>query len=169
AVLIRPALSSADIGGVLIPGVVHADFVHPFGLGSSSQSAATGSVGYSETVRPGAQLTAKSKTVMRVDGDSPGFYPYWRGIALAGWDGIQWYELPSTRDVPVRLQPLLAAHATLPRDDLPPSLRIQVLHTTFHVLVPPEQTTYTRSEERRVGKECRRQGGRRCCRRRGGQ
>ena len=143
AFLILPPLSSADISGVLIPGVVHADFVHPFGLGGSSQSAATGSVGYSETVRPGAQLTAKSKTVMRVDGDSPSFYPYWRGIALAGWDGIQWYELPSTRNIPVRLQPLLAPHATLPRDDLPPSLRIQVLHTTFHVLVPPEQTTYT--------------------------
>ena len=143
AFLILPPLSSADISGVLIPGVVHADFVHPFGLGSSSQSGATGSIGYSETVRPGAQLTAKSQTVMRVDGDSPTFYPYWRGIALAGWDGIQWYELPSTRDVPVRLQPLLAPHATLPRDDLPPSLRIQVLHTTFHVLVPPEQTAYT--------------------------
>src|SRR5438132_243614 len=72
AFLILPPLSSADISGVLIPGVVHADFVHPFGLGGSSQSAASGSVGYSETVRPGAQLTAKSKTVMRVDGDSPG-------------------------------------------------------------------------------------------------
>ncbi len=143
AFLILPPLSSADISGVLIPGVVHADFVHPFGLGNSSPSATTGSVGYSETVRPGAQLTAKSKTVMRVDGDTPSFYPYWRGIALAGWDGVQWYELPSTRDIPVRLQPLLAPHATLPRDDLPPSLRIQVLHTTFHVLVPPEQTAYT--------------------------
>jgi transglutaminase-like putative cysteine protease len=144
AFLILPPLSSADISGVLIPGVAHADFVHPFGLGSpSSQSGATGSVGYSETVRPGAQLTAKSQTVMRVDGSSPSFYPYWRGIALAGWDGIQWYELPSTREVPVRLQPLLAPHATLPRDDLPASLRIQVVHTTFHVLVPPEQTAYT--------------------------
>src|SRR5947208_517675 len=143
AFLILPPLSSADISGVLIPGVVHADFVHPFGLGGSSQPAATGSVGYSETVRPGAQLTAKSKTVMRVDGDSPSFYPYWRGLAPAGRDGLQWYELPSTRDIPVRLQPLLAPHATLPRDDLPASLRLQVLHTTFHVLVPPEQTTYT--------------------------
>jgi transglutaminase-like putative cysteine protease len=143
AFLILPPLSSADISGVLIPGVVHADFAHPFGLGSSSAPGATGSVGYSETVRPGAQLTAKSQTVMRVDGDSPSFYPYWRGIALAGWDGIQWYELPSTRELPVRLQPLLAPHATLPRDDLPPSLRMQVLHTTFHVIVPPEQTAYT--------------------------
>ena len=143
AFLILPPLSSADISGVLIPGVVHADFAHPFGLGGSSSSGATGSVGYSETVRPGAQLTAKSQTVMRVDGDNPTFYPYWRGIALAGWDGIQWYELPSTRELPVRVQPLLAAHATLPRDDLPPSLRIQVLHTTFHVIVPPEQTAST--------------------------
>jgi transglutaminase-like putative cysteine protease len=143
AFLILPPLSSADISGALIPGVVHADFTHPFGLGSSSQSGTTGSVGYSDTVRPGAQLTAKSKTVMRVDGDSPTFYPYWRGAALAGWDGIQWYDLPSTREVPVRQQPLLAPHATLPRDDLPPSPRIQVLHTTFHVIVPPEQLLNT--------------------------
>lgn len=143
AFLILPPLSSADISGALIPGVVHADFVHPFGLGNSSHPGTTGSVGYSETVRPGAQLTAKSKTVMTVTGDSPLFYPYWRGIALAGWDGIQWYELPSTRDVPVRRQPLLAAHATLPRDDLPASQRIQLVHNTFHVLVPLEQTLST--------------------------
>src|SRR3989440_9762845 len=143
AFLILPPLSSADISGALIPGVVHADFVHPFGLGSSSQSGTTGSIGYSDTVRPGAQLTAKSKTVMRVDGDSPIFYPYWRAAALTGWDGIQWYDLPSTREVPVRQQPLLAPHATLPRDDLPPSQRIQVVHTTFHVIVPPEQLLNT--------------------------
>src|SRR2546425_8410182 len=143
AFLIVPPLSSADISGVLIPGVVHADFAHPFGIGGGSQSGTTGSVGYSELVRPGSQLTAKSKTVMLVTGDNPSFYPYWRGIALAGWDGIQWYELPSTRDVPVRQQPLLAAHATLPRDDLPASQRIQVLHNSFHVLIPPEQTLNT--------------------------
>jgi transglutaminase-like putative cysteine protease len=143
AFLILPPLSSEDISGALIPGVVHADFVHPFGLGSSSQGGSTGSVGYSDVVRPGSKLTAKPKTVMRVSGDSPGFYPYWRGVALAGWDGIQWYALPSTREVPVRQQPLLAAHATLPRDDLPSSQRIQVLHTTFTMLVPPELTLYT--------------------------
>ena len=143
AFLILPPLSSVDISGALIPGVVHADFVHPFGLGSSSQSGSTGSVGYSELVRPGSQLTAKSKTVMLVSGDSPSFYPYWRGIALAGWDGVQWYELPSTRELPVRQQPVLAAHAILPRDDLPAGPRIQVLHTTFHVLVPPEQVANT--------------------------
>lgn len=143
AFLILPPLSSVDISGALIPGVVHADFVHPFGLGSSSQSGSTGSVGYSELVRPGSQLTAKSKTVMLVSGDSPSFYPYWRGIALAGWDGVQWYELPSTRELPVRQQPVLAAHAILPRDDLAAGPRIQVLHTTFHVLVPPEQVANT--------------------------
>lgn len=142
AFLIVPPLSSVDVSGALIPGVVHADFTHPFGLGSSSQSGAPGSVGYSELVKPGSQLTAKSKTVMLVSGDSPSFYPYWRGIALAGWDGIQWYELPSSRDVPVRQQPVLAAKATLPRDDLPAGPRIQVLHTTFRV-VPPDQTLNT--------------------------
>src|SRR6202165_2843196 len=139
AFLILPPLSSTDISGALIPGVVHADFAHPFGLGSSSQSGGTGLVGYSEVGRPGSQLTAKPKTVMTVSGDSPTLYPYWRGIAYAGWDGLQWYALPSTREVPVRQQPLLAAHATLPRDDLPASERIQVLHTTFRLLVPPEQ------------------------------
>jgi transglutaminase-like putative cysteine protease len=143
AFLIVPPLSSTDISGALIPGVMHTDFAHPFGLGSSSQSGATGSIGYSETIRPGARLTAKSKTVMLVTGDSSSYYPYWRGIALAGWDGAQWYELPSTREVPVRLQPQLAAHATLPRDDLPSGQRIQVLHNTFHVLVPPEQLKNT--------------------------
>jgi transglutaminase-like putative cysteine protease len=145
AFLILPPLSSTDISGVLIPGVTHTDAFHPFGIGSGSgsQSGSTGSVGYSETVRPGSQLTAKSKTVMTVSGDSPTFYPYWRGIALAGWNGIQWYELPSTQDVPVRQQPLLNAHETLPRDDLPPLQRIQVLHNTFHVLVPPEQMLNT--------------------------
>jgi len=143
AFLILPPLSSTDISGGLIPGVVHADAFHPFGIGSGSSSGTTGSVGYSELIRPGAQLTAKSKTVMLVTGDTPTFYPYWRGIALAGWDGIQWYPLPSARDLPVRQQPLLAAGATLPRDDLPPSQRIQVLHNTFHVLVPPEQTAST--------------------------
>jgi transglutaminase-like putative cysteine protease len=144
AFLILPPLSNADISGMLIPGVVHADAFHPFGIGSGSQSASVGSVGYSELVRPGSQLTAQPKTVMYVTGDTPTFYPYWRGIALAGWDGIEWYELPSTAGIPVRQQPLLAAHATLPRDDLPADgQRMQIVHNTFHVIVPPEQTLST--------------------------
>jgi transglutaminase-like putative cysteine protease len=143
AFLILPPLSNADISGMLIPGVVHADAFHPFGIGGgSSPGGDVGSVGYSELVRPGSQLTAKPKTVMYVTGDTPTFYPYWRGIALAGWDGIEWYPLPSTPEVPVRQQPLLAAHATLPRDDLPASSqRIQLVHNTFHVIVPPVANT----------------------------
>lgn len=145
AFIVLPPLSSADISGMLIPGVMHADSFHPFGIGGSgSSSVSVGSVGYSETVRPGSQLTAKSKSVMLVTGDSPIYYPYWRGIALAGWDGIEWYELPSTPEVPVRQQPVLAPRAALPRDDLPANTaRIQVLHNTFHVLVSPDQTANT--------------------------
>jgi hypothetical protein len=145
AFLILPPLSSSDISGALIPGVVHADPFHPFGFGSGSgPGGGIGSIGYSETVRPGSQLKAKSLTVMQVSGDSPIYYPYWRGIALAGWDGIQWYELPSSQQVPVRQQPLVAAGATIPRDDLPSdSQRIQIEHDTFRVVVAPEQTLAT--------------------------
>ena len=144
AFLLIPPLSSTDISGLLIPGVVHADSFHPFGFGSGSQPGTPGSIGYSELVRPGSQLKAKSQTVMLVSGDSPTYYPYWRGIALAGWDGIAWYELPSTREVPVRQQPVVAAGANIPRDDLPPDpQRIQLLHNTFRVIVPFEQTVGT--------------------------
>jgi transglutaminase-like putative cysteine protease len=145
AFLILPPLSSADISGAMIPGVMHADLTHPFGWGNGSgPGGGIGSIGYSETVRPGSQLKAKSQTVMRVSGDGPIYYPYWRGIALAGWDGIQWYELPSSKEVPVRQQPLVAAGATIPRDDLPAdSQRIQIQHDTFQVIVPPEQTLAT--------------------------
>jgi transglutaminase-like putative cysteine protease len=145
AFLILPPLSNSDISYMLIPGAVHTDSFHPFGIGSGSgPGGSIGSIGYSELVRPGSQLNAKSQTVMVVSGDSPLYYPYWRGIALAGWDGIEWYPLPSTTDLPVRQQPLLAAHATLPRDDLPlASQRIQVLHDSFRVVVPPELTNST--------------------------
>ena len=144
AFLILPPLSSSDISGALIPGVVHADLAHPFGIGSGSGGGGgVGSIGYSETVRPGSQLKAKSQTVMRVSGDGPIYYPYWRGIALAGWDGLQWYSIPSSQEVPVRQQPLVAAGASIPRDDLPSdSQRIQIHHTTFQVIVP-EQTRST--------------------------
>jgi len=145
AFLILPPLSSSDISGALIPGVVHADPFHPFGIGTGSgPGGGVGSIGYSETVRPGSQLKAVSHTVMRVSGDAPIYYPYWRGIALAGWDGIQWSLLPSTQEVPVRQQPLVAAAASIPRDDLPSdSQRIQIQHDTFQVIVPPEQTLAT--------------------------
>ena len=145
AFLLLPPLSSSDISAALIPGTMNPDAIHPFGIGgNSSQPGTVGSIGYSEVVRPGSQLKAKSQTVMVVSGDTPIYYPYWRGIALAGWDGISWYELPSSVEVPVRQQPLVAARASVPRDDLPADpQRTQVLHNAFHVVVPPEQTLST--------------------------
>jgi transglutaminase-like putative cysteine protease len=144
AFILLPPLSTADTSALLIPGTIHTDSFHPFGLGTSSKPGSVGSVGYSEVVRPGSQLKAKSQTIMVVSGDTPTYYPYWRGIALAGWDGITWYALPSTREVPVRQQPLLASKATVPRDDLPTDgQRIQVLHNTFRVVVPMDQTLAT--------------------------
>jgi len=146
AFLLLPPLSSSDISAALIPGTMNPDAIHPFGIGSNnSKPGSVGSIGYSEVVRPGSQLKAKSQTVMVVTGDTPVFYPYWRGIALAGWDGITWYELPSRAGgVPVRQQPLVAARASVPRDDLPAdSQRTQLLHNSFHVVVPPEQTLGT--------------------------
>lgn len=150
AFLILPPLSSSDISATFIPGVVNADLAHPFGIGSGSgHGAGIGSIGYSETVRPGAQLKAKPQTVMRVSGDSSTYYPYWRGIALAGWDGIQWYSLPSTPEVPVRQQPLVAAGAAIPRDDLPSDTqRILIQHDTFQVMVADQTlaTVFTAGE-----------------------
>lgn len=142
AFLLVPPLSSTDISAALIPGSVHSDNFHPFGIGSGgSGRGSIGSIGYSETVRPGSQLKVKSETVMVVSGDTPNLYPYWRGIALAGWDGIQWYELPSTTDMPVRQQPLVSAGANIPRDDLPTdSQRLLVLQNSLRILVPIDQT-----------------------------
>ena len=140
AFVLIPPLSSTDISYLLIPGVVRADPFHPFGFGSGSQPGTVGSIGYSELVRPGSQLKAKSQTVMVVTGDSPTYSPYWRGIALGGWDGISWYELPSTEAVPVRQQPVVAAGANIPRDDLPADpQRTEILHNTFRVSVPSDQ------------------------------
>jgi transglutaminase-like putative cysteine protease len=142
---ILPPLSSADISGVLIPAVVRPDSFHPFGIGGGPGSGdAVGTIGYSEIVRPGTQLRAKSEVVMIVSGDTPTVTPYWRGVALGGWDGIQWYTLPNTPAVPVRRQPQLRSGASVPRDDLPADpLRTQVLHNTFRIVVPEDQTKGT--------------------------
>jgi transglutaminase-like putative cysteine protease len=143
AFILLPPLSSSDISGSLIPSGINGDPLHPFGLGSA-KNAVVGSIGYSEVVRPGSQLKAKSQTVMIITGDTAAYYPYWRGIALGGWDGISWYELPSTPEVPVRQQPVLAAHARVPRDDLPAdSDRSQILHNSFRVVVGAQQTLST--------------------------
>ncbi len=142
--LLIPPLSSTDISGFLVPGTLSSDSFHPFGLGSGPGHVVVGSIGYSETVRPGSQLKAKSQTVMIVSGDNPTYYPYWRGIALAGWDGISWYQLPSTPGIPVREVPRIAAGRAVPRDDLPQDPnRLETLHDTFRVLVPLDQTANT--------------------------
>ena len=143
--IVIPPLSSTDISSMFIPALRSESLLHPFGLGSGANgSGALGSIGYSETVRPGTQLRAKSQDVMVVSGDSPVFYPYWRGIALAGWDGITWYQLPSTIDVPVRQQPIVLSGANIPRDDLPSDpQRVEILHDTFRMVVPQDLTHST--------------------------
>ena len=139
--LLIPPLTSTDISGFLVPGTLSADPLHPFGLGAGGGHAVIGSIGYSETVRPGSQLRAKSQTVMIVSGDSPTYYPYWRGIALAGWDGISWYQLPSTPEVPVRERPRIGAREAVPRDDLPTDPgRLETMRDSFRMLVPLDQT-----------------------------
>ena len=141
AFILVPPLTSTDISAAFLPGSLHTENFHPFGIGGGSGHGPIGSIGYSEVVRPGSQLTAKSQTVMIVTGDTPSLYPYWRGIALAGWDGISWYELPSTTEVPVRQQPLLLPGANVPRDDLPTDpQRLIVLQNSFRVGVPLDQT-----------------------------
>ncbi|HEY0491968.1 MAG TPA: transglutaminase domain-containing protein [Candidatus Dormibacteraeota bacterium] len=142
--LIIPPLTSADISGFLVPGTISADPLHPFGLGAGSSHQVVGSIGYSETVRPGSQLKAKSQTVMIVTGDIPTYYPYWRGIALAGWDGISWYQLPSTPELSVQERPRIAARQAIPRDDLPAdSGRLETMRDSFRMLVPLDQTANT--------------------------
>jgi transglutaminase-like putative cysteine protease len=145
AFIVIPPLSSTDISAMFIPAMRSDSLFHPFGFGKgSSGNGSIGSIGYSETVRPGTQLRAKSQDVMVVSGDTPIYYPYWRGIALGGWDGIAWYSLPSTPDVPVRQQPVVAAGAKIPRDDLPADpQRTTILHDTFKMLVSEEQTKAT--------------------------
>ncbi|HEY8735560.1 MAG TPA: transglutaminase domain-containing protein [Candidatus Dormibacteraeota bacterium] len=142
--LLIPPLSSTDISGFLVPGTLSTDSLHPFGLGSGPGHVVVGSIGYSETVRPGSQLKAKSQTVMIVSGDNPNYYPYWRGIALGGWDGITWYQLPSTPEIPVREQPRIPAGRAVPRDDLPRDAnRLETTRDAIRVLVPLDQTANT--------------------------
>lgn len=142
---LMPPLSNTDISGMLIPGVVRPDDFHPFGIGASGNGGSSvGTIGYSDVVRPGSQLKAKSQVVMVITGDSPTLSPYWRGAALAGWDGIQWYQLPSTDNVPVRQQPSVASGAQIPRDDLPiDPQRLQVIHNTIHMAVPASAVKQT--------------------------
>ena len=142
---VLPPLSTVDISTSFLPGSITSDQFHPFGIGLGKPgTGAPASVGYSETVRPGAQLKARSQEIMVVSGGSPTLYPYLRGIALGGWDGYSWYQLPPTDATPVRQQPRLEAKADLPREDLPVgSSRIEVIQQSIRILVSPDQLDRT--------------------------
>lgn len=151
---VLPPLSTVDISTSFLPGSISTDLFHPFGLGVGKPgNGASASVGYSETVRPGAQLKARSQEIMVVSGGSA-LYPYLRGIALGGWDGISWYQLPPTDASPVRQQPRLEPKADLPREDLPVgSSRVEVVQQSIRILVPPDQldrTVFSAGELTRV-------------------
>src|SRR5690348_17445400 len=60
----RPPRSTLFPYTTLFRSLMRADTFHPFGLGSGSQPGTVGSIGYSELVRPGSQLKAKSQTVI---------------------------------------------------------------------------------------------------------
>lgn len=150
-----PPLSTVDISTSFLPGSISSDQFHPFGIGLGKPgTGAPASVGYSETIRPGAQLKARSQEIMVVSGGGSALYPYLRGIALGGWDGYSWYQLPPTDATPVRQQPRLEPKADLPREDLPVgSSRVEVIQQSIRILVPPDQlgrTVFSSGEVTRV-------------------
>jgi hypothetical protein len=72
---------------------------------------------------------------MSVSGEFAGMYPYWRGVALGGWNGEAWYLLNSGADLVVGRQASLAPKAEVPRADLPlDPHRLKYVHNTFHIL-----------------------------------
>lgn len=134
---ILPPLSSEDVSSLLVPGTTHTLEFHPFGIGSGGVDVGRQQVGYSETIHPGAQLDARPSTVMFVSGAVNSLYPYWRGIALGGWDGISWYQLRTSRGVTVRSGIRVGAKQTIQRSDLPadPKLTREV-DISVQTLVP---------------------------------
>src|SRR5205807_1029465 len=89
---VLPPLSTVDISTSFLPGSISTDLFHPFGLGVGKPgNGASASVGYSETVRPGAQLKARSQEIMMVSGGSahPGRQPFdnGKGDHARGGDG----------------------------------------------------------------------------------
>jgi len=134
---ILPPLSSADVSSLLVPGTVHTVEFHPFGIGAGGVGVGRAQVGYSETVHPGAQLDARPSTVMFVSGSVNPLYPYWRGIALGGWDGISWYQLRSSGGLAVRSSLRVGARQTIPRSDLPADPRLtREVDISVQTLVP---------------------------------
>jgi transglutaminase-like putative cysteine protease len=138
--MLLPPLSSQDISAFFVPGSVNTQDFHPFGLGSTNTPLGAGTIGYSETVRPGSALKAKPQIVMVVGGDASPFYPYWRGIALGGWDGVQWYQLTTGPDYPVRVQPRLDPGQSVQREDLPADASVVQVRNNFQMRLPAGHT-----------------------------
>jgi len=134
AAFLLPPLTSEDMSSQLVPSTLNASGFHPFSFGGVFKSGPQ-DVGYSETVRPGAQLHARPVVVMSVSGEFAGMYPYWRGVALGGWNGEAWYLLNSGPDLVVGRQASLAPKAEVPRADLPSDPhRLKYVHNTFRIL-----------------------------------
>jgi transglutaminase-like putative cysteine protease len=134
---ILPPLSSEDVSSVLVPGTVHTFDFHPFGIGAGSSPGGRAQVGYSETIHPGAPLDARPQTVMYVTGDTTSLYPFWRGIALGGWDGTAWYQLGSSGNLSIRTRPRVASKQTIPRAGPPTDPKVvREIQTTFQTVIP---------------------------------
>jgi len=142
AAFLLPPLNTHDISNYLIPGSVNTGkLFHPFGLGNTGPRNPA-DIGYSETVRPGFQLKAKPVTIMTVGGEV-GLYPYWRGVALGAWNGLEWTLLLGTQQAPVYELARLEPHDRLVRDDLGDDLRLfPHVRQSVHVVGKPEQTLW---------------------------
>lgn len=132
AAFLLPPLTSEDVSSQLVPSTFNASGIHPFNFGGVFRGRLD--VGYSETVRPGAQLRARPIPIMSVSGEFSGMYPYWRGVALGGWDGEEWYLLNLSPTLVVGRQELVAPKADIDRADLPDPHRLRFVHNTFHIL-----------------------------------
>lgn len=148
AFLVLPPLTSQDVSSYFVPGTSSSFQFHPFGIGAggSGPGGSAEQVGYSETIAPGASLTARPVTVMFVSGETSDLYPYWKGISEGGWDGKQWYPLPGDSVDPNILpvgQTTIAAGQPIQWDGLPDSPKLQPIITTFEYFVPPGALDHT--------------------------
>jgi transglutaminase-like putative cysteine protease len=144
AAFVLPPLNTHDLSNFLLPGSFNPGKVNPFSGFGVVRLPGPAEVGYSETVRPGTSLKAKPRTIMVVSGDTPTFYPYFRGIVLGGWDGISWYGLPSTAEHPILVQPRLASRTSIARDDLPANPQLmQYTLSSYRIVVPSQEINAT--------------------------
>jgi transglutaminase-like putative cysteine protease len=146
AAFLLPPLTNEDMSSQLVPSTINASGFRPFNFGGVFKTGPQ-DVGYSETVRPGAQLHAHPVVVMSVSGEFAGMYPYWRGVALGGWDGESWYLLNPGPDLVVGKQASVAPHTDIPRVDLPQDPhRLKYVHNTFHILAQGSPTAFSAGE-----------------------